>query len=65
MGVAQTAATAARDHHALVVADEIGDQVVRPKVAHDRTGWNLKLQVLAGFAVLLRASAATARSARK
>ena len=54
MSVAQTAATAAADHHPLVAGHEIGDQVGGRQVAHHRPRRNQQIQVLARLAVPLR-----------
>ena len=61
VSVAQPAAAAARDHDALLVSDEVRDQLVGCQVTNDRARRHAEIHVVAGFAVLLGARATTAR----
>ena len=55
MGVAEAAATAARDHEALLRDDEVREEVAARRIEDDRAGWHVELQVTAGLAMPPRA----------
>ncbi len=55
--VAEAAAPAAGDHHALPGADEVGQQIARRRVEDGRPGRHAELEVLSRATVLARARA--------
>ena len=60
VGVAETAATAARDHRLLTDGDEVADQLAGVVVVDGRAGGHLEVEVRAGLAVSTGLRAATA-----